>query len=94
MIRALLNAVVLAVCLNAGYATAEVTKSGGIGSKIEKAGKKARAGTEKVVNKTTKALKHAGKKTAAALDKAGHKTGEALNKSAKKTKQWVQEKSR
>lgn len=92
MIRSVLGVVALSLCLNAGSATAESTS--GIGSKIEKASKKARAGTVKVIDKTTKALKHAGKKTAAALDKAGHKTGQALNKPAKKTKQWVQEKSR
>ncbi len=90
MTRALLNAAILVLFLNAAYANAQSEKGGGAGPKIEKVGKKARTGTEKVVNTTTKALKHAGKKTAGALDKAGHKTGQALGKAAKKTKEWVQ----
>ena len=55
----------------------------GLGTKIENLGKKVRKTTEKVVDKTSQGLKHAGKKTAQGLDTAGTKTSEALHNTAK-----------
>ena len=87
--RTLLYALML-VFAGVQGAQAQQENGGGIGPKIEKVGKKARHGTEKIVAKTTKALKHAGKKTAGALETAGHKTGKALGKASKKTKEWAE----
>lgn len=58
----------------------------GIGAKIAGTAKKMREGTDKVVKKTTKVLKHAGKKTAEAMDKAGNKTGQTLGDLTKKAR--------
>lgn len=54
----------------------------GVGAKIENLGKKLRSTGDKVVAKTTKALKHAGKKTRQGVDKAGNATSDAVNSAA------------
>jgi hypothetical protein len=89
------SAVALALLAVHLYCTGVSAEEGdSLKSKVERTGHQASKGASKIVDKTSKALKHAGKKTAAALHKAGTKTGEALNKATKKTKQWVEEKSR
>lgn len=59
--------------------SAEDKPAQGVGAKIENLGKKLRTTGDKVVDKTTKALKHAGKKTRQGVDKAGNATSGALN---------------
>jgi hypothetical protein len=68
------------VALSAVLATPLPASSEAVASKIERIGKKARAGSDKVVAKTTKALRHAGKKTTQAVNTAGKKTSKSLRK--------------
>ena len=71
-----------------------IARAEDVGDKIARVGKKAREGTSKIVDKTTKALKHAGGRTAEGIKKGGTKTSEALHKATNKTKQWVEQKSK